>query len=404
MRFLLSVLPLLLSLSCLAGDEPQDAPSSRIVAGDVPGTIRFAGSRTSFGMGGFVRLHMMYSDSIPEQHGWGNQRLWVPDIAVSAARETADDDFTLHAKESRLWLRSYTSSRWGDVETLVEYDLLKLPGSYQPRLRHAFISVGQLLAGQTFTTFTNTASIPDIDAATAVGSVITRQPMLRWTRPLGEDGLQLLLALEESESRVINGSAPRYRVSGDEDLPDLVMKLELNRDWGSVSLAGMARQLALQAPEQNIDDERWGGAISVAGRLNTGVLDNVRFMFNYGNALGRYSTLATFSDAFVRPATGTSTASTSLKGNTVHSGLVAFQHFWNANWRSNIALSYSLARLPDFVAGELTRESRSAHINLIWSPVSQVSMGLEYLYGMRQLNNGHDGELNRMQFSTRIAF
>jgi len=402
MRFLVFCL-LLTTLSGLtqAGDEAQQSPRwagvFAVVPGEVPGSSRFAGSSASVSMGGSARLYLIYSDAVPLEHSWGKQRLWIPDIATGVAKESAKSDKTVHAKESRLWLRTHTPSTLGEIETLIEYDLLKVPGSYTPRLRHAFIAVGNLLAGQTFTTFTNTSSIPDIDAATASGSIITRQPMVRWSQPLGEDGMQLLFALEESASRVTRGNAVGYSSSGAGKIPDIVTKLQWQRDWGNISVAGMARQIVFRAAEPGVAERNWGGAVSIAGRIETGVANNIRFMFNYGNALGRYSTLATFTDSF-QSEVG------KLSGNTLHSGMLAYQHFWNVSWRSNLALSYSRARLPHFASPELTLESRTANANLVWSPVPSLSVGLEYGHGLRRRNNNDQGEVNRVQFTSRLTF
>jgi hypothetical protein len=367
------------------------------VPGEVPGSVRFAGSSTSVSMGGSARLYLIYNDAIPLEYSWGKQRLWVPDIATGVAKESTQSDKTAHARESRLWLRTVTPGALGEIETLIEYDMLKAPGSYTPRLRHAFISVGNLLAGQTSTTFTNTSSIPDIDAATASGSIITRQPMVRWTQPLGDGGMQMLFALEEPASRVTRGNAVGYSSSGAGKIPDIVTKLEWQRDWGNISVAGLARQIVFRQPELGVDERNWSGAVSIAGRIETGVLDNIRFMLNYGNALGRYSTLATFTDSFQNE-------KGKLSGNTLHSGLLAYQHFWNVRWRSNVALSYSRARYPDFASPELTLESRTANANLVWSPVPSLSIGLEYGYGMRRRNNSDQGEVNRLQFTSRLTF
>lgn len=73
-------------------------------------------------------------------------------------------------------------------------------------------------------------------------------------------------------------------------------------------------------------------------------------------------------------------------------------------WRSNLALGYSHADLPSFVSRNLTQDVHSAHINLLWSPLPQATIGLEYLYTMRELQDGRDGDLNRILFSTRYSF
>ena len=46
----------------------------------------------------------------------------------------------------------------------------------------------------------------------------------------------------------------------------------------------------------------------------------------------------------------------------------------------------------------------SASANIKWDPVSQVRLGLEYMYSYRGLEGGIDGDYHRLQFAMKYFF
>jgi hypothetical protein len=40
----------------------------------------------------------------------------------------------------------------------------------------------------------------------------------------------------------------------------------------------------------------------------------------------------------------------------------------------------------------------------MWSPVSRVNLGLEYIYATREVENGDDGDINRLQLGFQYSF
>ncbi|MDD2864989.1 MAG: DcaP family trimeric outer membrane transporter [Methylococcales bacterium] len=47
---------------------------------------------------------------------------------------------------------------------------------------------------------------------------------------------------------------------------------------------------------------------------------------------------------------------------------------------------------------------QSIHANLLWSPITQIILGMEYVYATREVFDGRDGDLQRVQFSARYNF
>lgn len=348
--------------------------------------------------GGFARLHVLAGDISADRDRPGDIRLHIPSIPVDGRPDSDSNRTSAHVQDSRLWMRAVTQTRLGRVEALVEGDLAGAADKYDPRLRHAYLIVGRLLVGQTWSVFTNTSSLADIDAGYAVGNIITRRRQIRWEQPL-DAATTFTAALEDPRNQLHLASSGRINSSGDDRRPDLVMRLGRAGAWGNVSLSMAVREIATIDPPLpgTGTDSRTGTAFSLAGRLATGVADNLRFAFSYGNALSRYLTSNTYADATITPE-GT------VDPSTTHSGLVAWQHFWSTELRSTFAVSYSRTDAHRSSSDNLTREARSGHANLIWTPTPRFSFGIEYLYGWRETIGGGDGDVNRLQFTSRLNF
>ena len=381
-----------------------------VVAGDTKGTFKIPGTDTSLGFGGYVKLDANYSSISMGRDKAGDQLLVVGQIPVGNDRLGQHSKSTFHAKESRFWLKSFTPSSWGDINTFMELDFLSSPETfnYTPRLRHAYGSIGNFLAGQTWTTFLNVAAIADTQDATGPAGALLyqRQPQLRWTQPFSLAGtpMEFQAALESPRSRlwadpVLGESRDAYGFNhpNGERYPDLIARLNYNPDWGSLSLAAMARQIRYTKPASTQEAGDWGGAVSLAGKINTVGMDNLRFMLNYGNALGRYGAFNAFEDAALN-------ANGQLQLINIYSGMVAYQHWWDKAWRSTLAYGFVSSDQPAFVVGDVTQRAQSVHANLLWSPTLQTTFGLEYIYAERERVDDQSGDLHRLQFSTRFNF
>jgi len=68
----------------------------------------------------------------------------------------------------------------------------------------------------------------------------------------------------------------------------------------------------IRSDQDNVSDA-YGGALSLAGRINSIERDDLRFMLNYGNVLGRYVSSNLFNDGTVN-ANGSIELLTSMVG------------------------------------------------------------------------------------------
>jgi hypothetical protein len=375
-----------------------------VTAGTAKGTFRIPGTETSLGFGGYVKLDTIYnSSSALSPNSFTDQIYFAGLIPLRGQGEPSQ--LTFNPRETRFWFKSYTPTSWGELATYLELDFYafqspgdqRISNSYAPRLRHAFGSLGGLVVGQTWTTFMNVAALPELlDFGAPAGRIFVRQPLVRWTQPfrLGNGEADWQIAFEQPESALLAPDGERLAVD-DDRFPDTVLRLDWQRPWGTLSAAGMVRQIRYAAGESA--SERWGAAIGVGGRIRLFERDTFSFHSSYGNAVGRYTSFDAFEDGFLD-------ASGRVHLRTVFAGFAAFQHGWNAHWRSTVAYGYGEAWGADFGPDALNDRIQSAHVNLLWSPFLQTTFGLEYMYATRTTRGSDSGELQRVLFSGKFNF
>lgn len=380
------------------------APANTVTAGTTPGSFKLPGSNTSVKFGGYVKADLLFSDSSAGAGSTADQLLLPGSIALD--NDTEDGQVTLHARQTRLNVATSTPTAWGELKTFVEADFFGSNGnevvsnSNDLRTRHAFGSLGGLLAGQTWSTFMDAGSLPEtLDFGGPVGELFIRQTQVRWTE--GFDGGSWSIAAESPESFLTTADAQggANSVTDDDKVPDLVARLDFNTSAGRYALAAMARNIRVD--KVTGADDQWGGALAAYGVVPTVGKDTFQFSLTAGNALGRYIGQAVFSD-------GTVDAAGELELNNQWGAILAYRHFWRDDLRSTLALSTARASNPSDTSDTTTRNMNesadTAHLNLLWSPVANTTFGFELIHARRETEDGRKGELNRLQTSAQYNF
>lgn len=115
-----------------------------------------------------------------------------------------------------------------------------------------------------------------------------------------------------------------------------------------------------------------------------------------GNAIGRYSD-GFFPDGVAGP-------DGQVRLPREWGGYAAYRHFWNDALRSSVVLSAARERNPTDTPGTTNKRTQSAHANLIWSPVANTDLGMEYIHASRTTEDGQSGHLDRLQASAKYTF
>lgn len=317
--------------------------------------------------------------------------------------------FDASAKQTRLWTNLTTDVAGHTVKGYIEADFQTTAGAgserttngYNMAVRRAYVQLDGLTIGQDWTTFQYTGALPESTDFVGVteGTVFARQPLIRYTKKISPI-TTFNIALENSETASAVSGSPTLTENDDDRLPDLAARLQFNTKVGEFSVAGLVRELAVNNGVVTAKDT--GTGISVAGKIPFGEkkTNDVRFMVTAGNGIGRYVGLNMVPDAIY--------ANNSLfkVNNFAATGSVRFMI--NPMTRMNLMGSYQSADYPaGFVTGAFntyTKKSQSIAANIFYSPVKGIDLGVEYRLGKRELVNGLDGSLNRIEFAAKYSF
>ena len=358
---------------------------------------------TTVKIGGYVKLDAMFSDFSegPVDTGIGRD-FYVPSITPVSSTATSSENtyFDMHARQTRVHLG--TDSKVGEhkLKSYIEIDFMATPNGderltngYSPELRHAFIEYDNWLFGQTWSTFQNTASLPesvDFIGNTDAG-IFIRQPQIRYTRGPWQ------FSIENPETTVTDGGRV---VADDNEWPDFVGRYNLKADKLSLAAAVLLRQLTYNNTGTgggNIDDSESAYGISITGKLMLGK-DDIRFGVNTGSGMGRYIGLNVANGAIVD-------ANNKLQAIDSTGLFASYRHLWNAKWRSNFMYSrIDIDNNTTLSGNGATKATYSGRINLLYSATDKLTFGGEYAHANRETESGADGDMDRLQFMAKLAF
>lgn len=362
------------------------------------------GSGLDLSIGGRVKV-----DAIYNANSVGGISTSKSDLAFSPTGilipDTDRNSLDANIRESRVWATLRLPVGNNSLSTYIEFDFFDTKRdasgrshvANEPRLRHLYSSFRNFTIGKTYTTFANLSSYPEInDANGPVGNLLVRQELIRYNRLLNWG--EIFLSLEKGESTFSLATGGSFQVN-DDQTPDIIGKIKFSESWGNLSIAGVVREVNADGTiVTGINDKQWGAAFSIAGRLYIASQDNLRFALSYGNVLGRYASFNAFNDATIG-----NTGKINLTEITAFH--LAYQHWWTSTLRSSLAFGGAYANQDTSTAPTtINKTFASSHLNLLWSPSRKMTMGLEWLHGYRELENGNGGHMNRLQFSAIYKF
>lgn len=383
----------------------QAVPDHRLAAAATP-KDGFRVGGTTFRIGGYVKVDFIGSDfsgGDPLADAIVNNYYIPAQIPVGGRSEGFD--LTTSVRETRTILQSETPVGEGVIKGLVEVDFLDTPqlgnqrvsNSFVPRVRRAYLNYGGLTIGQDWSTFQNSAALPErIDfIGPTDGTVFERQPLIRYRHG------KFTVAVENPETTLTVGATSS--TADDDYAPDVVLRYDESWHGGSLALAVIGRALHAErfpAPagfgivEVNGDAFGWGASLS-------GVQDNgasrISWMVTVGEGIGRYLGLNIRDDAIARPGGG-------LQAPLSYSGFVSYRYAFAQDWKAIATLSGFQSEAPSYTSRLLTSSVWSANGDLLYNPFKPLTFGIGFRYGERTLLNGDSGALRRVQFSARFDY
>lgn len=303
----------------------------------------------------------------------------------------SDGHTTMHANQSRFGIRTSTPSGGSNLNTMIEGDFYG-GGGGQFRLRHAYGEWNGILAGQTSTNFGGFLGMtPTIDFNGQPGQAnVGRQAQLRYT----VDGFSV--ALEDPSS--IGGNLP----NGKSRLPDLTLRYQHSAGDFNMAASGMLRQVEYYDVADDSDRSSTGWGINLEASAKVAPTVTLRGAITHGDGIGGYLYLNPQATPGYIDADG-SVETYKATGGSAGISVAAGQ--------GNVNLAYGISRvdLDDAVeAGALPETANErfegVFLNYIWSPIRNVSYGIEAGYHSRKQANGDSGDAVRLQGMVMYTF
>jgi hypothetical protein len=432
------------------GGPPAKSAGAGMVGGSFPRSFLVPGTDTSIRVGGEAWFEIFYwiTGGNPNAQHQHNPGATGTSNSLPLSKSGSANNGAL-AKGHAVWQESMTRSKlnfetrtpsaWGEARTFIEFDFTTPASGTRPlaiadnvslRLRYAYGTLGGWLGGQANSNFSDSdAGLETISFGGLHGGPgPSRLPQLRYTAPLTGWGLPGALSVS-AETPETDWWSPRAGVEGQyaggatplkAAAPDLTAAWYIPQPWGHVDFSAVVRP-SLQVKDGLFTDRNfvgWGVHFSgdVKPRWFGWDRDYIVWSVQYGVGMGRYmswgsgnGSQAMVSNYTTALASNPATAATiSVKPVTAFGGYVGYRHQFTPTIRSNIGFGLSHQDVnglngvvcPFGSAGRLTgaggcnlnEEVDSAVVNVVWSPVPFVDVGLEYYFGHRFTTGGQRGE------------
>jgi len=363
--------------------------------------------KSSIDLYGFVMLDSGY-DFKTENPNWFDVER--PTQLNSFPGEFAPDgNVFAGVRQSRFGVKSSTPTKFGDLNTLFEFELFGTgvdAGQTTFRLRHAYGELGQLGAGQTWSAFMDIDVFPNsLEYWGPNGMVFFRNVQIRWM-PLRSSKGRITVALERpgasadqgvySDRIELQGVKPRF------NFPDLTGHARMIREWGYLQLAGIVRKIGWVDTNNdalNLGGHAVGWGLSLSSNLNLGKKDIAKLEVVYGAGIENYMNDAPVDIGIKR---NPGNATTPVEGVALPMlGIVSFlDHNWSQHFSSSIG--YSMLNIENSNAQNPSdfHQGHYALTNLLYHPIPRVTIGGEFQFGRRvNFTDGFNANDYRMQFS-----
>ena len=380
-----------LNTAAVPAPQPAEARPAGVTL-QMPG----AAAGTSIRIGGYAKADFLATRTGDGQLADGavGRALYLPSqIPVGGA--SSGTDYDAHARFSRvnLGIDSVTEagSKFG---AFFEVDFFgnalgnqSATNTYGTTLRHAYLGWNGWLAGQTWSNLMDLTAMPEtVDFIGPTDAIVfVRQAQLRYT----SGGFSV--ALENPET-VLVGAAASDRGA----MPDLSLRHGWKGDWGTFGIGAIAR--LLRVDRAGARDSELGGGITLGGKWVMGSDDDLRYQITLGEGISRYIGLAITGDAALD-------ADGQLDLIGARAGYIGWRHAFSPKLRSNLVYARSDYDNDLALTGAAaTKTVSSLRANLFYSPLPKVDVGAELMVGKREVEGGADGDLTRLQFTTKYSF
>lgn len=249
-------------------------------------------------------------------------------------------------------------------------------------------------AGFTYSPFEDPDVWPDtVDFEGPNSMIFARQATLRYLYPFCEHW-ELNVGVHQPASDI--DTVNTVDVSSVNHAPDTAFNLRWeDKKVGHVQLGALLRAVGADTPTLG-NQTVFGYGLMAATSLNTFGKDTLQAQGTYGRGYFHYMN-DNFTYGGFNGGDAAFDSSGDLKALKCFSGMLGYTHYWTEKWRSTATGGYVHLDNADSQGPLAYHKTLYSSVNVVYQMRKRLSIGLEGLYGRKEVKSGADGDVFRFQ-------
>jgi hypothetical protein len=324
-----------------------------------------------------------------------------------------DGNTYFSVRQTRFGVKNYFQTGLGELFTQFEFEMFGTgvdAGQTTIRLRHAYGELGKFGAGQYWSPFMDIDVFPNtVEYWGPPGMAFFRNVQIRFMPIKGDT--RLTIALERpgasADQGVYAGRIELQNVKPRFPLPDLSAEYRRAFGFGYIEIAGIVRRMEWDdqdptGPDLSGDATGWGANLSTNIKIGPKVV--FRGSGLYGEGIENYMNDAPV-DVGIQDNTGNTTKPVEGVALPVTGAVGFFDINWNDKFSSSVGYSMIDIDNSDGQAANAFKRGQYAIGNLMYYPVKNAMMGVEYQWGHREnFKDGWSTSISKVQVSFKYNF
>jgi hypothetical protein len=254
------------------------------------------------------------------------------------------------------------------------------------RLQHFYGQAYGFVGGFTYSVWEDPDSWPDtVDYEGPNSLIFARRPLVHYTAEFTE-GWNYTLGLEDPNVQIDTTSDPTGLADERQRMPDVGFNVRWEPGFGHMQFSAIGRSLSTRGGAfGHENDLGWG--VNLSGSL--GFTDNtsMQWLGVVGEGVGGLGNDSGFDNADAGFSAGGH-----LEALPYQSGMLALTHKWTPRWRSTGTFGYVHLDNSSLQSPLFYNETYYGSVNVIYQLFKRLSIGVEGLYGKREVNSGADSD------------
>lgn len=249
------------------------------------------------------------------------------------------------------------------------------------RLRPAYGEYGGWLIGLTWLTFMDLDDLPEtVDFNGRIGAPFSRRAMGRYSFGDAKAGYKFPFAAEDPEDPFGGGSA-------NERMPQLVARVDKSFDCDAVNVRVLAHE------KRSFAQTKRGFGIGVGGSCKSSDKDLI--MGQYTRVDGDVDQFCGSNGYAIDVDTG------NITFDKKQGQVLGYARNFTSRLRGSLVLGLNRGQIMQAVDNKTLSQ---LFVNLIYSPIKNVDLGGELIFGKRKTFDGESGTLSRFDLMGRYSF